>query len=333
LNKLKALKGLSPLTCFTFNHAKGDWDPKDFPRDKNNIFLSASSSFDPSSDELREGNYFTLTLLDHFWFLLNRHGRENCLFDRLTRRNRFLSAYSSSLVEIGKSRFLITNRRVSSFQSQDHRPATGEPQPGEFSVRSPQGLFRYPTWKSILIGSNPISDVIIKGSSFSALIVVRGGIPYFLRLGNEEISINHQDSHDPVVELGSGDEIRIGAYSLAFGLPVGYESPEREVPVDALCLVPINPEGDAGFEKHYIPSTGYALFAGKDENCDLAILRDGVSRRHASLTVGDGVVEVEDCGSTNGTFVNNQRIEKQSAVPGNIVSFGPANFLLAWYHG
>ena len=42
---------------------------------------------------------------------------------------------------------------------------------------------------------------------------------------------------------------------------------------------------------------------------------DNVSWKHAEVTVGDGRVRVQDFQSTNGTYVNGQRIEPFVSVP------------------
>lgn len=50
------------------------------------------------------------------------------------------------------------------------------------------------------------------------------------------------------------------------------------------------------------------LTLGRSAECDIAIPSDEISRHHAKLqVVADGVM-VEDMGSANGTFVNNQRV-------------------------
>jgi pSer/pThr/pTyr-binding forkhead associated (FHA) protein len=51
-----------------------------------------------------------------------------------------------------------------------------------------------------------------------------------------------------------------------------------------------------------------ALTLGRSAECDISIPSDEISRHHAKLQlVSDGVM-VEDLGSANGTFVNNQRV-------------------------
>src|SRR3954466_11705170 len=59
------------------------------------------------------------------------------------------------------------------------------------------------------------------------------------------------------------------------------------------------------------------------EGCDVVLPDPEVSRRHAALRVtGDGVA-VEDFGSTNGTFVNEQRVQGVRALhDGDVVRFG-----------
>jgi len=50
------------------------------------------------------------------------------------------------------------------------------------------------------------------------------------------------------------------------------------------------------------------LTLGRSAECDIAIPSDEISRHHAKLQVVPDGVMVEDMGSANGTFVNNQRV-------------------------
>lgn len=49
---------------------------------------------------------------------------------------------------------------------------------------------------------------------------------------------------------------------------------------------------------------------------------DKLSRKHARISVTGGSVVLEDCGSTNGTFVNGQRITQQELVIGDTIHIG-----------
>jgi pSer/pThr/pTyr-binding forkhead associated (FHA) protein len=52
----------------------------------------------------------------------------------------------------------------------------------------------------------------------------------------------------------------------------------------------------------------------------------GVSRRHASISPGPVGVMVQDLGSTNGTFVNGQRVQSANAGPGDLIKIGATTF-------
>lgn len=55
---------------------------------------------------------------------------------------------------------------------------------------------------------------------------------------------------------------------------------------------------------------------GRNPECGVWVDAAGVSRRHARLRLdaGSGIASIEDLGSTNGTFVNDTRIESQATL-------------------
>ena len=62
---------------------------------------------------------------------------------------------------------------------------------------------------------------------------------------------------------------------------------------------------------------------GRDYSNDIVINDVEVSRKHARLTVQNGGYILEDMGSTNGTFVNGQRLLGPHLLrPGEIIAFG-----------
>ena len=65
------------------------------------------------------------------------------------------------------------------------------------------------------------------------------------------------------------------------------------------------------------------------EGADIEIDDDQASRRHARIDIRDGVVTVEDLGSTNGTFVNGTKIEALTPLPpGDTLKIGATTFAL-----
>jgi diguanylate cyclase (GGDEF)-like protein len=90
------------------------------------------------------------------------------------------------------------------------------------------------------------------------------------------------------------------------------------------CLVKIHPDGPGLGERHDIGDA--ALLAGRDVECDLRIEAPAVSRRHARIQPAADGYYVVDLGSTNGTFVNNQRVTKARLRPGDAVRIGSCTF-------
>lgn len=69
--------------------------------------------------------------------------------------------------------------------------------------------------------------------------------------------------------------------------------------------------------------------AGRDEDCELVIDAETVSRRHARITVISGNATIEDLNSTNGTHVNGKSISGPTAITdGNEVSLGTATLIV-----
>lgn len=86
------------------------------------------------------------------------------------------------------------------------------------------------------------------------------------------------------------------------------------------CLVHIYPSGPNLGSRYTLGET--PLVVGRDENCDICINDDSVSRRHACIQPtpqGYGVVDLQ---STNGTFVNDGRVSMHQLKDGDYLRFG-----------
>lgn len=70
------------------------------------------------------------------------------------------------------------------------------------------------------------------------------------------------------------------------------------------------------------------LVVGRAVSSDCAIVDATVSRRHAELSVTDAGFNVKDLGSSNGTFVNDVKVESFFVTPGDTVTFGNVAFRL-----
>ncbi|HET9972507.1 MAG TPA: cytochrome P450, partial [Streptosporangiaceae bacterium] len=74
---------------------------------------------------------------------------------------------------------------------------------------------------------------------------------------------------------------------------------------------------------------GPAYLVGRDPEADIVIPDACVSWQHAVLRRDDGRWVLADNGSSNGTFVNEQRITSAALADGDMIGFGDTTFLLA----
>ena len=71
------------------------------------------------------------------------------------------------------------------------------------------------------------------------------------------------------------------------------------------------------------PLEGDQLIIGRDSSNSVAINDAEISRKHSRLSFQGGKYVLEDLGSTNGTFVNGQRLAGPVVLkPGDVVSLG-----------
>src|SRR6185369_13264718 len=77
-----------------------------------------------------------------------------------------------------------------------------------------------------------------------------------------------------------------------------------------------------------LPPQGEILI-GRGTEADLPLHERATSRRHATLTVAEGQVQITDLGSMNGTYVNGERLEGQRPLlAGDTVTIGAAMMIL-----
>ena len=88
---------------------------------------------------------------------------------------------------------------------------------------------------------------------------------------------------------------------------------KTSVAVDDLALSLIMLEGRQAGRRIKVSERPKTV--GRDHHVDVVLADSDVSRLHCLLSVVDGSVIVEDLGSMNGTFIDDQRIDRRAPVP------------------
>ncbi|MCH2174907.1 MAG: FHA domain-containing protein [Lentisphaeria bacterium] len=74
-----------------------------------------------------------------------------------------------------------------------------------------------------------------------------------------------------------------------------------------------------------VPESG--LIIGREEDCDIQVPGHRVSRRHCRIFINEGILWIEDFQSTNGIFVNEEKIDKPyNLLHGDKIRVGDAKF-------
>ncbi len=137
----------------------------------------------------------------------------------------------------------------------------------------------------------------------------------------------------------------------------GEEEPEPQVEVDGdptIVYVPLQDRADRPMTREEASGlegvSGYALIVergpktgmtyvlpegnttvGRHPESDIFLNDVTVSRQHCRFVVDDGGLTVEDSGSTNGTYVNDARVDQATLKAGDEVLVGRFHFVVA--HG
>ncbi|MCA9599654.1 MAG: DUF4388 domain-containing protein [Myxococcales bacterium] len=67
---------------------------------------------------------------------------------------------------------------------------------------------------------------------------------------------------------------------------------------------------------------GRQIIIGRSSDLDMVLVEEMVSRRHAQIEMRNGVITIQDMGSTNGTFVNGEKIQSAMLREGDRVLIG-----------
>ena len=188
-------------------------------------------------------------------------------------------------------------------------------------VTGPRVLPRH----AILLGQAD-GQVVIRKATPEAEVLING-----VRLGGEPTPLLHGDKVDlGGAELTFVDERRSGStqYIQAVQVPAAAAAARAEIRGGAAGT----PTGNTGgrvvslTDGREYAITGASLVFGREAGCDVVVPGKDVSRRHAEIiSTPKGYVIVDQ--STNGTFVNDQRVEGQRVLArADVIRLGDETF-------
>ncbi len=79
--------------------------------------------------------------------------------------------------------------------------------------------------------------------------------------------------------------------------------------------------GQGEHQQRTVDLPGRELIVGRTADADLTINQVGISKRHARLSFSEEHLMVEDLGSTNGTYVNGEKVQCMMVCEGDLLQF------------
>ena len=154
--------------------------------------------------------------------------------------------------------------------------------------------------------------------------------------GGGKVTVNGKPVTD-IMGLRSGDSLTIGPVAAKFLVveeakaisptPSEDDSDSNATRVrQAMPKFVLRGVSGAVFGKVF-PVTG-PIVIGRAAECDISVPADEMSRRHALLRPTADGLSVEDLGSSNGTYVNNKRIQQGFLKPNDELRLDAVRFLL-----
>jgi len=101
--------------------------------------------------------------------------------------------------------------------------------------------------------------------------------------------------------------------------PLPKMTPPSSRPAKAFALRFISGKYQGG--EFPLPSQG-EIVIGRSSELDMVLVEDMVSRRHSKITVANDQIFIQDLGSTNGTFVNGEKVKRARLNEGDRILIG-----------
>jgi hypothetical protein len=323
------------FTCF---YSIGtNWYKKDFPAAKTKINITE----DPHSSDIPVGIPNTQNLSVIFrkmgseWYAIEASNTSYMTVNGVPRHQVIFRQNDKHVIFIDRVPFVFSFGAVSEAkQKTDKRPDKDE-----FSLvvhKAPAGLI-FKKEKPCIIGPNEFCDNRLQNEAASAFIFYHNNSCFLKSISSSPENPVRVDgvSADTPIPLFDESKILIGKYAADFHVEHDPSiskhdfkfSPESKP--ERLSLLCID---ESSNEKNVIPlpTAGKAFNIGRDSHSDIHIDSGDISRKHAQLIIYERSALLFDCYSTNGTFVNGEKITKRMLHPGDLVSFGETAFLFCY---
>lgn len=175
------------------------------------------------------------------------------------------------------------------------------------------------------IGSAPENHLVLAEPGIDQVHakLVQENDKYFLKDNNSSTGCFVNGQRVTHKEVFPGDMIRLGNTEIIVLDP---RSAADKPPSSNAAPWRLVSESSWLSGKHFIIPTEKPVLLGRDQKCDIVIPGSHLSRRHLEIRVDGNVLRLRDLKSSNGTYLNEMRIETATAGNGDRLRLDVYNF-------
>lgn len=338
-NETIVQKTLNPLSCYSLTNGK--WTRQEIPEEINRMRMGKNpyecefKLIDPLADDI----HVIIQKSGNSWFVMDSGKKDLMKVNGFAKRQLHLKQNQIALVQIGGVPYIFsTKAQLLSRDGDDYQGETLPLEESQYSLSYQNKTVNCNLNELSLIGSDPICDFNIPGESFVAVISNLGKRLFLTSLvDNDKLAIDADGvPADKMPPLKPGSIISIGNITINFKLSKDLRFTQSfnytpDTKGACMKLLEVDAYGNTG-HGYLLPAAGRSIKVGRNSNdCLIAISHSSkISRIHGQAIVYEKSVMIIDNGSTNGTYVNGQRIKRHLAHPGDFVKFGDVTFIVCF---
>ena len=313
---------------------KGKWRKKEFSPSKAAIKIGSEtqeSEIVVSGAGVDKAQAIVKRMGDQ-WFLMERGNSDLMRVNGVPCRQATFGGHDTCLVEIGDAKVVLV------FGDGWKKSSKRKPLPDDyFSVATQGAPEKFPADHACFIGSHEACDFPLAedlgAPRFAACIADCDGrlavipIGSTVKIGGKEIGAPAPLDSRHVMQF---DDIDIMFDPGSRG-GKGGEGPLEFPPLSPARFVFLQMvEGGAKPLNIPLPKAGKALVMGRSNEANIVIPSKSVSKQHLHLITYPKSVLVTDLGSSNGTYVNEEKVKKKLMRAGDVLSVGEFHFFLSY---
>ena len=319
----------SPVPLRIFMLSGADWKELPFPLTQKIVRIGSSRR---EADILIDGHdlasvQLILRRIGCRWYIFDSGDTQLALFNGFKRRQAILDAGMKIFVELNGVVFL--------FCVENPVPASGSSEQklkNSFTLSFNGSSLEFSVARPALIGQDSICDMKAGDNSFSALVFYDqpGGFYLYSPFGHTGNLVNSPSEN--ALKLSDGSKFRAGTEKIIFNSDFGIHHLPGASLIKDMTRVPMVlielDDMDNIVNKLVLPDKGHSVFVGRGPGNYFMIDGRKISKKHAQIMMGASNICVVDNSSTNGTYVNGERIERKLVRTGDSIRFGDRLFIL-----